>query len=117
MIKAVEHITEVLNLPNIVAQIDDRAFWTIAEPGTEKPLINFSVREESSASKNGIYDYNAELRIYGKTLTEVTTIAETVRDSIKESSYKWKYRGMGPGEYTDQEANEAYIPINFEFKL
>ena len=117
MIEAVKHITEVLRLPDIAFHTGDKTFWSLAEPDTPRPFINFSVREDSSASKNGIYNYSTEVRIYGKTLTEVCTIAETVRDTINVSAYRWHYRGMGPGEFTDPEGKEAFITINFEFKL
>lgn len=116
MIQAAQHITEVLSLPGIATEVADKVFWELAEAGTDYAFINFSITDEGPISKNGVHQYNTQVRIYAKSLTEGSRIGGVVKDEIKESSYNWKFRGMR-STYTDGEAKEAFIEINFEFKL
>ena len=112
---AVKYFTTVMTHPDIVALLDTRIHWDLAESNVDYPFLTFELADTGYSSKNRIMTYNATVRIYAETMTEAVTIGGTVRETVKTNHPSIYDRGSRFG-YTDTSAKEAVIEIKFEFK-
>jgi len=112
--KAALFCTEMLNHPDIIAQISpDKVSWDVAPEAMVKPFINFDVYDDGIVTKNAITKSHAKVRVYAKSLSQAGVISSVVRRVIKENNKGVKDRGAKSG-YTDDTFKEAAVEISLE---
>lgn len=112
--KAASFCTEMLNHPEIIAEINpDKVSWDIAPEAMNKPFINFDVYDDGFVTKNAVTRSHAKVRVYANTLSQAGIISSAVRRVIKENYKGVKDRGAKSG-YTDDTFKEAAVEISLE---
>lgn len=113
MLEVSQHITTTLETPEIQAAVTGGIFWELADEDADYPFMNFSFKAAPPVTKEGIRDFEVNLRVFAKSLTSGATIAGVIQDALKSS--RWRERGYRSG-YTDNEAKEAFIELTYQFK-
>lgn len=118
MLQASQYITTIINSKTaITTALVGGLSWELSASGVEKPFMNFNLLELPGATKDSGANYNVTFFVFADTLTASATIGELLKTEIKnDASLKWKFISASNG-YTSNEANEAYIEIQYLFTL
>ncbi|WP_281681831.1 hypothetical protein [Zunongwangia profunda] len=115
MIDTAVEIKSKLSHPDINSLFSEPVFWELAEEKTKYPFGTYSFTDGRPLTKEGLRDTEVKIRIFANNLTEASTIAKTVRDTISVTT-NWKDRG-GRSGYTSDEAKAAFLELTYEFKF
>lgn len=114
MFTAAKHIEDWLTgMAPLQAEINDRSYWELAPPSTIDPYVTFSIRENRPATKSSRYEYDVSIFVWHNRLTEAARIGEIIKANRHPAL---NYRG-GRSGYADADGKEAYIQLNFNFKI
>ncbi len=114
--QAAIHITSTLNASAaIVAELGEDVYWELAEEDTTHPFLTFSIDNPGAVSKDRLNDYNVQIRIFSRSLSDAARISEIIINELKAAS-SWRSRGSRSG-YSDTSAKEGFIELTFNFKI
>lgn len=104
----------LLGHTGLQALIGGNQFWELADETTVEPFVTYSIIENRAATKDSLGDYDAQIFVWTKKLTEAGTISSLIKEAA--SGTDMKYRGGNTG-YTDGEAKAAFLKMDFNFKI
>lgn len=96
------------------AVISGAHYWELAPKEATLPLITFKLRENKRPAKDLGGNYDLQVFCFEKTLTAAAELSELVKTALINANHR--YQG-GESGYTDGEAQEGYIQLNFNFNL
>lgn len=114
MINASTHVSEVLSgITGFNAAVFGNIFWGIAPENTPYPFVVFKISMKTLATKERFGDFSVDVFVFSKTLKNSATIFDQLLDSKPRN---WHF-SSAESDYTSDDAREAYIKGNFDFKL
>lgn len=96
------------------AVVAGKHYWELAPKGAKVPFLNFRIRENKRPSKDLAGNYQLQVFCFDETLTAAAELSELVKTALVNANHR--YQG-GESGYTDDEAKEGYIQLNFNFNL
>lgn len=107
-------VADLLADAPLQAEIAGKHYWELAPDNEKVPFLTFRITENPPRTKDGQRDYGLQVRCFEKTLTKAAILAELVETALVAANHK--YRG-GRSGYTDDEAQEGFVELNFNFNL
>lgn len=115
MIKASEKInTDLLADTDLQNRIAGNHYWEIAPDNFTGDLVVYRLTENKMATKDRAGDYDVRFLCIAKTITGAATLSNLVKTALQDKEYR--FLGAESG-YTDDEAREGFIQLNYNFKI
>lgn len=115
MIEASETVqADLLADAELQTVIEGKHYWELAPKNAKSPLITFRLSETPRRSKDGLEIYGLEVRCFDSTLTKAAQLADLTKAALIKA--KHRYQGATSG-YVDNEAQEGFVELNFNFNL
>lgn len=99
---------------NLQAVVQGDHFWELAKESQKTPFITFRLSENKRISKDTDGTYDLEVFCFGKTLMAAAELSDLAKIALENANHR--YNG-GVSGYTDDQAREGYIKLNFNFNL
>lgn len=94
--------------------IAGKHYWELAPKSTKVPFVTFRIQELKRGSKDMGGDYNLSVFCFDSNLTKAAELSELVRAALLNANHRFL---SGESGYTDDEAKEGFIQLNFNFNL
>jgi hypothetical protein len=107
-------VADLLADAPLQAVINGGNFWELAPDNAKVPFVTFRIVERPRRTKDGREDYDLQVRCFDDTLTKAAELSGLAKTALKEANYR--YLG-GRSGYTDTEAQEGFVELNFNFNL
>lgn len=114
MTAAAQHVYEVFTSnPDLVTALPGSMQWELAPENVQLPFGVFSLTKSPPVTKDLRGNYRVLIFVFAENLTDAAEISEVIETEVPKS---WKLELIQSG-YTATDAKEAYIELNFNFKL
>ena len=96
------------------AVVGEKHYRGLAPKNAKVPFIVYKIKENKRATKDYTREYEVQIYCFQNSLTNASTLSDLVRDAMPDTEYR--YQG-GSEDYSDLEGKEAYVELNFNFKI
>ena len=114
MFEVSEIIFSILNNDTKLTNLGIEVQPIISDQESNYPLVNYTVSEDASLTKDKMYPYNIGIRVYATTYKQSLQIIDAVFEAFKNATQKFNYQGTQEPQV--DVFNQVYTQSNYKFK-